>query len=51
VAIDYTKNNIIKNVYLFIYFGGTGILTQGFTLARQVLYHLSHSASPKNVYC
>jgi hypothetical protein len=25
---------------------GAGVCTQGFTLARQVLYHLTHSTSP-----
>jgi hypothetical protein len=30
----------------FSFFGGTGFCTQSFTLARPVLYHLSHSASP-----
>jgi hypothetical protein len=28
------------------YCGGTGIGTQGLTLTRQALYHLSHSVSP-----
>jgi hypothetical protein len=27
-------------------FCGTGIWTQGFTLVRQVLYHLNHTSSP-----
>jgi hypothetical protein len=31
---------------LFGFFSGTGIWTQDFTLARQVLYFLSHSISP-----
>jgi hypothetical protein len=31
---------------VFGFFGGTGASTQGLTLARQVLYDLSHSASP-----
>jgi hypothetical protein len=26
----------------------TGVWTQGFTLARQALYHVSHSTSPKS---
>jgi hypothetical protein len=26
--------------------GGTGVLTQGLMLARQVLYNLSHNTSP-----
>jgi hypothetical protein len=32
-------------IYLFIYFCGIGVWTQGFMLARQALYHLSHSTS------
>jgi hypothetical protein len=36
--------NTISFIYLFL--GGIGIWTQGLTLARQALYHLSHSASP-----
>jgi hypothetical protein len=34
--------------YLFFFFGGTGVQTQGLTLAKQVLHHLSHSISLKN---
>jgi hypothetical protein len=33
-------------IYLFIYFGGTRVWTQDFVLAKLVLYHLSHTASP-----
>jgi hypothetical protein len=33
-------------IYFFIYFGGTGYLSQGFMLAGQALYHLSHNSSP-----
>jgi hypothetical protein len=29
-----------------LFFGGTGVWTQGLTLAVQVLYNLSHSTSP-----
>jgi hypothetical protein len=29
----------------FFFFGGTGVLTQDLTLARQMLSHLSHSVS------
>jgi hypothetical protein len=28
------------------FFGGIGVWTQGFTLAKQACYHLSHTASP-----
>jgi hypothetical protein len=31
---------------LNLFFGGIGVLTQDFTLAKQVLYYLSHSISP-----
>jgi hypothetical protein len=34
--------------YYYYYFGGIGVWNQGLMLARQVLYHLSDSASP---YC
>jgi hypothetical protein len=27
-------------------FGGTGVWTQGFTIAKQALYRLSHASSP-----
>jgi hypothetical protein len=32
--------------FFFFFFGTTGTGTQGFTLARQSLYHLSHTYSP-----
>jgi hypothetical protein len=32
-------------IWVYFFFG-TGVRTQGFTFATQVLYHLSHSASP-----
>jgi hypothetical protein len=32
-------------IYLFIYFGGTGVRTQDLMLAGWVLYHLIHSAN------
>jgi hypothetical protein len=32
-------------LYLFSFFCGTGFWTQDLTFARQVLYHLTHSAS------
>jgi hypothetical protein len=33
-------------IYIFIYFGNTGVWTLDFTFARQALYYLSQSASP-----
>jgi hypothetical protein len=39
----------IYNIYLFI-FGSTGAGTQGFTLARQALYHLREIPSPHLLY-
>jgi hypothetical protein len=32
-------------VGLFVCFGGSGVSTWGFVLAKQVLYHLSHTSS------
>jgi hypothetical protein len=32
-------------IYLFIYFSGTGVRTQGLMLARQAINHLSHPIS------
>jgi hypothetical protein len=34
-----------KQLYWFFLFGSTGVWTQGFTFAKQVLYHLSLWAS------
>jgi hypothetical protein len=36
----------VWETFFFSVFGGTGILTQGFTLARQVLCHSNHTSSP-----
>jgi hypothetical protein len=38
------------NVIISLLFYGTGAWTQGFTLAGEALYHLSHSASPWLIY-
>jgi hypothetical protein len=40
MSLDVTGNLEIYNLLL-----GFGVSTQGLTLARQVLYYLSHSAS------
>jgi hypothetical protein len=32
--------------FFFFFFGETGVQTQGFTIANQVLYPLSHTSSP-----
>jgi hypothetical protein len=32
--------------FFFFFFGVTGVSTQGFTLAKQALYNLSHTSSP-----
>jgi hypothetical protein len=32
-------------ILYFIFFAGTGVWSQGLSLARQLLYHLSNSAS------
>jgi hypothetical protein len=34
-------------VFVLFCFGGTGVSTKGFSLAKQVLYHLSHTSSPR----
>jgi hypothetical protein len=35
----------VESFYFFVViFGATGVWTQGFTLAMQVLYHLSHTS-------
>jgi hypothetical protein len=33
-------------LFFFFFFGYTGVWTRDLIFARQVLYHLSHSASP-----
>jgi hypothetical protein len=33
-------------IYIFFFLDGTGIWTHGLMLARQMVYHLSHSTSP-----
>jgi hypothetical protein len=33
-------------IYLFLFFDETGVCTQGFMLAKQAFYHLSHTFSP-----
>jgi hypothetical protein len=41
------QESMVKiNLYLIFLGGSTGVWTQGLTLARQVLYHFSHSTSP-----
>jgi hypothetical protein len=41
--------DVHHHVWLFFFFGSTGIWTEGLMLSRQVLYHLSHSA--RSVLC
>jgi hypothetical protein len=36
----------ISLAFLFLFFGGTRVWTQGFTLAKQALYRLSNTSSP-----
>jgi hypothetical protein len=37
---------VMARVFSFLkFFGGTGVQIQGFTLMKQVLYHLSHTSS------
>jgi hypothetical protein len=41
---EHTKKPELYSItWFFFFFGSTGICAQGLTLARQVLYHLSHS--------
>jgi hypothetical protein len=35
-----------KKIKRILFFGETGVLTQDLALAKQVLYHLSHTSSP-----
>jgi hypothetical protein len=37
---------ILKRTLLLFIYCGSSVWTQGLTLARQALYHLSHSTSP-----
>jgi hypothetical protein len=39
------SNHIFADTFLFLSFGGTGVWTQGITLVKQALYHLSHACS------
>jgi hypothetical protein len=36
--------------FFFFFFFGTTVWTQGFMLARQAFYHLSHSTSPVSTF-
>jgi hypothetical protein len=44
-------NRVHVSITLLFLGGGTGVETQGFTLARQVLYSLSHATSPLAHFC
>jgi hypothetical protein len=48
---EMNASDIIITFYLFLFFGGTWVLSQAFTLAKQVLCHLSHFASPDLNLC
>jgi hypothetical protein len=39
-----TKRTFYLFIYLFIYFGGTGVWAQGFALTSQALYFISHAS-------
>jgi hypothetical protein len=43
---EFLSNKSHRDVSFFFLFGRTGIWTQGFTLAKQTVYHLSHISSP-----
>jgi hypothetical protein len=40
---------IAGHTFLFFFFGGAGVETQGFILEKQRFYHLSPSSNPGNV--
>jgi hypothetical protein len=42
IAVEYL---LLMNYLPFLIFGSSGVSTQGLTLARHTLYHLSHSTS------
>jgi hypothetical protein len=45
-SIIRAKTRAKNKAQFFFFFCGTGVWTQGFTLARQALYHLRHHSSP-----
>jgi hypothetical protein len=47
VVVKNTNRSLIGQGEEKEFFGGTGVHTQGFTLATQAHFHVSHSASPK----
>jgi hypothetical protein len=47
VVVSSSSFNVL---FLEGFFGHTGVWIQGLTLARQVLYHFSHSSSPNTLF-
>jgi hypothetical protein len=47
IKYSHSNNPLLGSSFLFLsFFTGTGVGTQGFVLAKQVLYHLSDTSSP-----
>jgi hypothetical protein len=49
IIVLHNHEDVLSYIFiscLFIYFGGTGIWTQGCKLAKKVLYSLSHASNP-----
>jgi hypothetical protein len=42
----FTSHFCLSEIVIGFFFGGTGVCTEDFALARPVLYQLNHSASP-----
>jgi hypothetical protein len=45
-ASDLWDPRLFTTMLVLFCFGGTGVLTEGLTLARQRLYYLNHASSP-----
>jgi hypothetical protein len=45
-ALTEMGSSELPRLAVFLFFGSTGVWTQGLGLARQVLYHSSHNPSP-----
>jgi hypothetical protein len=46
----YYKNNKTVLIEEILFFSRTGVWTQDFVLAKQVLYHLSHTSSSEEIF-
>jgi hypothetical protein len=43
---SFTSSGPILALFVFLFWGGSGIWIQGFTLGKQAVYHLSQTSSP-----